>query len=572
MLQLNDVSSVTPQTIPLRLLLVTVIHIVVFNIVFVVRKYLLPVNRGGMQWLKAVALILSAGLLRGYFIAEFGQQIGILPNDDIAYRMLLSMQNTSLMFALCAYVTVAAKDWGERRSSLEVQNLRLQELLAKSLHQINEAHQRVIATVTGQLYRFVHDLEKVKPEDLVDSLRNGVANIVRPLSREVLAEANVAKPIDVPRERVSLLGTIRNIQSPKGLDALLIPAMLAYVSLPYGLRLAGPVSALIANSIIILVGGAYLWLWQNLERIANFKKPSMVWLSLIARVTSFAFFLAWLITISVPKHILPSWRLVAYLVLFSMVAQIAYALAKSAERRLQDIEQELRAVQARLEWENSRVTEVQRQQARALSIAIHGPVQTAVGAAIIRLERALQSGPISQELVDEVTKLIWESLDNLGNQPESSDLNKVFEDLRETWHDVCQIKISMPDFVRHEVAKDVVATQLLADTIPELVFNAIKHGGASEVSVEIFEPDDDSMAFQVRNNGAPFTDSGKRGLGLKYLDDAALSVLNFTEDGENLTLVVVPFEATDAVSPPPGFSRTRVNPYLDALSNIGVID
>ena len=573
LLQLNDVAGVPIRSIPLRILLVVVVHIVVFNIVFVARKYLLPVNRGGLQWVKAAVLILLAGLLRGYFIAVFGHAIGLFATEDVLFRMLLSMQNTSLMFALCAYVSVAAKDWAERRGSLEIQNQRLQELLDKSLNQINEAHDRVIATVTGQLYRFVHDLEKVKPEDLVESLRAGVANIVRPLSREVLQETAGQKPIDVPTPRLSISQVVKNIQSPKDFDALLIPVMMIYVSLPYSLRIAGFESALVASVVIVLIGSSYLWLWQRLEGYLKLSRPMNIWLSLLARVLSFALLLNWLIIFAVPRHVLPAQRLIFYLVIFSTLAQVAYALAKSAELRIQEIEQELRAVQARLEWENSRVSEIKRQQARALSIAIHGPVQTAVGAAIIRLELALKKGPISSELVEEVTELIWQSLESLGENTQSANLSEVFEELTETWRDVCEISVYDPEELVRKISTDAVVTQLIVETVPELIFNAIKHGGATRASVELFEPDADSVTIEVRNNGAPFEDSGTRGLGLRYLADAALSVMNLHESGENITLVVLPFENTEISLPPPPEGRpSRGNPYLDALSKIRAID
>jgi signal transduction histidine kinase len=77
--------------------------------------------------------------------------------------------------------------------------------------------------------------------------------------------------------------------------------------------------------------------------------------------------------------------------------------------------------------------------------------------------------------------------------------------------------------VINNVDKDNLCSTALLDIIPELCFNSIKHGQASQVQVTLTQINPKTILLQVINDGVQIDKDSTKGLGTKLLDECAIS-------------------------------------------------
>ena len=550
-LHFSDSTAKASAFIPLRIGLVVIAHALMFNVIYVVRKYAFPPKNRRFEFLGILAILLLASAFRGIVMQFLIDAFGVSNFNAVHYKVLVSMQNMTVVILVCALITESVREWSDRTAELERENSRLVVMLSASTQQIEQAHDVIVATVTGQLYRFLHELEKVSPENLVSSLRTGIADIVRPLSRSVGEAEPILPPITQERVRLRFSKVLLEVGFIQPLDTLVVPLGLIFISFPYFILYFPPNLVFVAIlgffAVSVAVQFPLRWAYKAIAPTSALASWGLLLVSVFLRSlfgnAAFAFFFG---------HLRAQRTWTFYLILaFGTIFAVIYALLKSVNRQLNLVETRLRKTRERLNWEVSRSVEVQRQQSRALAIAIHGPVQTAVGAGIIRLERAMLAGPVSAELIEEVKEQIWTSLDRLNETSKAPLLTDVFEEVATTWEDVCKIKVVAAKGTLKALAYDAIATQLISDLVPELVFNAIKHSAANWIKVSVLKPVSNTITLRVEYDGSQYEEVGKRGLGLRYLQDAALSVKHHWLAGKNLVTVLLPYQDMRTKLPPP---------------------
>jgi two-component sensor histidine kinase len=102
-------------------------------------------------------------------------------------------------------------------------------------------------------------------------------------------------------------------------------------------------------------------------------------------------------------------------------------------------------------------------------------------------------------------------------------LDEMIEKLKQTWQGVAVINFEANQEVIENVDKDILCSTALLDIIPELCFNSIKHGQASEVEVSLTHINPKTILLQVKNNGLVGDKESQKGLGTKLLDECAIS-------------------------------------------------
>jgi signal transduction histidine kinase len=95
--------------------------------------------------------------------------------------------------------------------------------------------------------------------------------------------------------------------------------------------------------------------------------------------------------------------------------------------------------------------------------------------------------------------------------------------LKQTWQGVASISFEANQEVINNVDKDNLCSTALLDIIPELCFNSIKHGQASQVQVTLTQINPKTILLQVKNNGLEGDKDSQKGLGTKLLDECAIS-------------------------------------------------
>lgn len=160
---------------------------------------------------------------------------------------------------------------------------------------------------------------------------------------------------------------------------------------------------------------------------------------------------------------------------------------------------------------------------KGISRVLHGPVQEAIAAAIIKLEANPEINN-EAELLTEFQFRIDSALELLNNPFEiSTDLNKALRDLSELWEDVVDISVQLTSATSLRVQRDPLATNALTVLIREACSNAVRHGDAKNIAINIeLSVDSKNIILNVHNDGSPLDTSSSTGLGSQIFEEMCL--------------------------------------------------
>ena len=350
----------------------------------------------------------------------------------------------------------------------------------------------------------------------VGSLRELIQNDVRPLSDALSSTAigmaenpvmltEVPKRYDLFKPRVELRGLIRPNAAAisNGLGGLLLAyaiigaprsngvLYLSVVSwaLAWAVKLAIPAGLKVSRRTAIwaLVAlGSAMFLPMYLFALTEVEEPNEPWLLLV---------------------LLPS----------SLVSLMLFAFSESLDR-------DRVAVRAVIEAENQQLAHDQalfEQQLwlgrRAWQFVIHGSVQSALTAALTRL----QSSPEPEQYVlNRVVEDIERARKALTSSPTRTiDLPDSINQLQATWRGICDIRTNITDRASRALQKNNDACQCVNEIIKEAVSNAIRHGEAKTVTIDIERQDDFNLEITVSNDGIPLTAQNQLGVGSRLIEE-----------------------------------------------------
>jgi two-component sensor histidine kinase len=350
----------------------------------------------------------------------------------------------------------------------------------------------------------------------VGRLRELIQNDVRPFSEALnstaieLTESSVVlakapKRYSLFKPRVELRGLIRpnSAALSSGFGALL----LAYVIL----------GAPRSNGVLYLsaVSWALAWL-VKLAIPAGLKvsRRAAIW-SLVALGTAM-FLPMYLIAITEVEEPNEPWLL---LVLWptTLVSLMLFAFSESLDR-------DRVAVRAVIEAENQQLAHDQalfEQQLwlgrRAWQFVIHGTVQSALTAALTRL----QSSPEPEQYVlNRVVEDIERARKALTTAPTRTiDLPDSINQLQATWRGICDIRTNITERASRALQKNNDACQCVNEIIKEAVSNAVRHGVAKTINIDIERQDDFNLEITVSNDGIPLRSQSQLGVGSRLIEE-----------------------------------------------------
>lgn len=148
---------------------------------------------------------------------------------------------------------------------------------------------------------------------------------------------------------------------------------------------------------------------------------------------------------------------------------------------------------------------------RNLTWVLHGPVQSALVSATIRLQSASVLGATDRAVIWSNIRDAYELLSTTGRA--DPDFTEFAGELTSLWHGLCEISFNDPGALVERVAADPSATAALIEVVREAVGNAIRHGNATSVDVTILDQDADLVRLVITDNGSGMADGATPGIG-----------------------------------------------------------
>jgi hypothetical protein len=466
--------------------------------------------------------------------------------------------NAAATFVVLVIAAVAADALAQHRRQQDVlseDRERLEHVRAVVTQAIAERQQVTVDRVSQQLTDAVDHLTVGSPREAVETLRWAAQDLVRPLSHD-LATRNVpftpSFPSKAPRG-LNWSSVLRDATTGRPIRVIALPLISVALTVVYRIDKFGMTMGVItsaADAVAIWLGA--LVANRILSAVAGRLSP-------FARAAALTLALGLLGVLGVAvQRVFQHQQGTVGTLLLNIVITIfigwALALLRATRHQLDRTDVEIQKLRYELEWEIARANQTQWQQQRALARALHGPLQSAVNAAALRIDAAVRNGSVTTDLVDAERTSI---LDALGYLPTAAadripDMELDFRRIQGTWAGLCDIAIEMSDDVLANIAADPACSSAVTDIVTESCANAIRHGHATTIAVSIAQPDSHRLVtIVIVNDGTVSDPTSHSGIGTSLISDVALEW--HLETGEDETR----FSATlpTAVGPTRGADR-----------------
>lgn len=151
---------------------------------------------------------------------------------------------------------------------------------------------------------------------------------------------------------------------------------------------------------------------------------------------------------------------------------------------------------------------------------LHGTVQSALTAALTRLQTFSDTDPYQSSLVRSDLQRAEDALQTIPSG--EIDFALSIQELKEAWQGVCALKVSVDMRAERALKLNHGTAYCVHEIVKEAVGNAVRHGSATAVQVEIGRTEDDVIDVKIQNNGTAPRKSRKRGIGSRMMDDITL--------------------------------------------------
>ena len=529
----------TDATPAVRVLAVVCSQVALFIPLLLARATVLSDPARPHPWL-AVTAFVAAIFTRTAALAWVLYAVAGITTPPYLQRVLGVFFQLFLTLLLTALVVTAQREHARDLASLAQVRSGIEQTMTRVLGQVEERNEDALRRVSHTLDEELAALEVTADDDAVAAPQRLASDVVRPMSHELASAAPEWAVVvddgvrtDVGWTEAARALGVRGHFLPE-ITAAIITLVMLVPSLIYfpGARWAVLAGSAVGTWVAFRVGNALL---DRMLPLAS-SRGSLVVVVLVAVFCG-----------AVPAGVVGlairglsgsviAFGGAAFVAVVALMAALTSALLSEQRRvaaELAESTQQLRATLVRLH-------QVEWFQQKSLSRALHGPVQSAVTAAALRLDGAVRSGTATPELVAGVRASLRGAIDVLhvpDLQPMA--LDDYVARLSGTWDGVCQVQVKVDPAARGALADDPILRSTVTEAITEAVSNSVRHAQARTAIVELRRVDDMTLALLVANDGTASPTRAAAGMGSRFLDECTLSWdLQECESGWRLEVLV----------------------------------
>ena len=515
-----------------RIIAATAGQVVMFAFLFAIRYALLARLVGVARAVATVVAFAVAGAFRGAAVSLAFIVLGPSSIEVLIPRIPGGVAFGLVVLIPVALAVVTVRSYRRTREDLLTRSAALE---AARRQVVDEIEQRDAYAIDQVREAFQEAVEADDPSALAaERLRAFATNVVRPLSHELAS----AVPTWRPDEGVGARVTVRDVLDRAAWGRPFLPWTTAVT--------AGALSVSwfvfeegLPAALVYLVGGmlavaAGLWFANTLlERLLPGRKLAMRVLLIVigAAFAGVVFGVVATILASSTPWVTALW---AAGLIFMPVLAFVLALARAMAAGLTTSLNELRRVEGDLAWQVARLHQLQWTHQRATARALHGPVQAMVSAAVVNLN----AGAAREETLGQLREQLAQALDPASALAASVHWISALERIEATWQGLCDVRIDVDEQAGAALDADAVGADIAMEIIAEAVSNAIRHGKAKTVHIEM-HASDDRLRLAVRNDGST-TVASSHGLGTAMIEDCSMEWSRGPVEGDFALDVVLP--------------------------------
>jgi signal transduction histidine kinase len=537
-----------------RVVAVTVATAAMFAVLALAAPAERRMSAGPARGLLSIGVFALAGAVRGAVVAAFFVAWGV---DGGAAEVTRVFGGIALGLAVLTPMSLLvdqARGFAAARARLLAQRDHLTASVEHVSAQIEDRDEHVVERIRAALLGALDapSEEAGRESSSADRLEAIARDVIRPLSHEL---AGAVPPVDAAASRTAT-GRIRwrEILDEATRGRPLLPwataALFSLLSAPALSASVGVGWAMIATALdvpilVALLAAANAVIHPFLSRFGLALRSLMVAtagiaVGLVAGVIAHWAFLQLGQVVDFGDARSPFIALALLVPGLAIPLAIARGSARARRRVLSDLTDSDIALTRQL----VRLRQMQWSQQRMFARALHGPVQTLVMSGAARLRSAG-----TEELTSRASELRNELLVLLDATSATGDRLTWSEGVRRieaTWQGLAAISVTISNVTLETLAADPVACDVAMEIVAEAVGNAVRHGDASAIAVDVAVVDDD-LLIRVQDNGQSGLGVGS-GMGSQVLQDCCLRWERRSEESGVVVEALLPLAANSFVT------------------------
>jgi len=367
-----------------------------------------------------------------------------------------------------------------------------------------------------------------RPDEILAMMKSTLEQVVKPLSR-VLSLTKDTVPIPTaPRlfPRIDRHALAHNAWLPSPRAPLILGVIFAIGVIPSLSESLPGAGAAVAASLWGVAIVAIFWVHKITTRTFPDTWSLPVRYALVGLAAISGALLLWAVVHGILTPLLtlpdPATSLLSRLSLFLPLPLGLLMVIRAFAMQLDETLTRRDALAAEVRREITRGNELYWQRRQALSHALHGPIQAALNAAELRLRQALTDGHWTEEMAESIAQTVEENMATLAQLDHTTtDVTLVLERTRLMWAGLCDVSWEAPPGFLDQLSNTHEGAGV-AEILVEGVFNAVRHGEASQVHI-VFAPTisqdgDDLLHLSMSNDGVAAPPTPTPGQGSALLD------------------------------------------------------
>lgn len=525
-----------------RFFIIFGLHTLIFSLLYLATR--LYLNRITNKFVPAALFITICflGIGRGYLFDIWLHSWNIAETLNIGFRMRASLFNTSVSFVI---VTIAIAN--TRRHQMAIGHLfqersRLERTKSLTNEEINQFHETLVQSISSDLTTRIYEMTGKSAQEVLALLHHLINKVVQPLSRELSIHRQPWTPdlVNSPKIGIQWAALLARSFRPEKVNYLLIPTLLTIIVFPTALLNSSLVEVFIGLGLVNITAALVGLLFRKVY-LKRGGKVTEYFVVLLVTGTCMGLSSTYLTRVYEAK-----FSLVIPGVLFYLISASLLSLINGAEDQRRLSEEELKLTVEQLEWQVARIRETQRQNYRQLSRNLHDGIQAQLSSKYLQLERAAAKGEGTGEILQQVLKDLKSLVQVLDSRMTALEpINAVVERVRGNWSAVALISFNSDSDTLKAIERDLLCCTSIIDVIPELVFNGIKHGNATEIDLELILISEQKVQLSVIDNGSFEKVESVIGLGTSILNESCISWSRERSNAQTIT--VADFALSSAV-------------------------
>lgn len=536
-----------------RIAAISLVHVVLFAMLFLSLK--LTKDLGSFsRALILLVLIFIFTAIRGLNLALL---FTLIRGDDlsgIAFRAVSSMPVIGLAIIVAGLVLQQVREYSKTRQVILSERERVAELSRETEKQIRELADIRVSSIKEAVLDSLASSDLTTTERTVEAIENTVENIVRPLSHQLEKESGI-----VVAEIESLKNT--RLDWVEALRSAFLATHIKPKAVALGFFIMGSTRIIFFQTFwesVYLLSMATFGSWalllglkRLLSRIPDSLSKTLSSGIFAPGVIAVGFIIGGATLPAMGNSAQPfSLFFQAPFFLFAITALIA--LASSTRAEAAEANRRLEQTTTELSWEVTRLLDEHRQLKRQLAKALHGPIQSQLMSSLIKLDKSESFEDQSLQTIRGWLTTEFQSIQDAmrtGQLKSPKSIQEIFMEVGSIWEGVAAIELQGTKSDADSLSLDPRLMLTLGELVPELCFNAVKHGGASSMVFQISFTDPRTLSLICTDNGTRPPEKSRVGLGTKLLDECAISWRRYQVNSHTKTEIELPFARADVLEP-----------------------